>query len=815
MKRPVISLFLLVTAVYTLLICCTRESPTEPATNSYWWMIAFSDNFSGATGLWANFYSGNLSNKDGLFWSWTDTSPVFNDSEAIAAGRVHGAASLKGIASSKTIRISMDVQFSSVDSNSAEISLIDSENQRQYLLNIGRSGKEQPIPYVLTLACLSSDSTRKIISEVPQPIKELKADIPYEMVLTVDKSSAQGSLLQEGSFICRVSTPSGAFATWRLSTEIDLEGMPLSPIKVFSFTILYIVQGTCAWKWSDTSAIRVDNVQSATPLKAIGHTIGMPTSRADGLSWGWTANIPLRISLWIKLSSSTSGSAAVTVLDNDLNRKYWLIIGNYGVGKAAAGVLSVIITQAGDSQTVVDQAQQPVQNLIADTCYRLVLTLDTSKVLGEIQQSGSTLAHTEIQSGPIAAGNTQTLSPGIELSGTASSPVNVGGFMVETYSPISGGSSCPFIYSFDGASYTIDAEPYGGSICKGLKRTEWSVLGHLKETHGVYDLLITNELDETQYTDELKLLAIDHPCSLFVAPDVSGGIHTFFRPLLSLSATDRTGNDIATLCSAKDGKRWTGSMTQFDPDGKGEPRDTLTFCFLKPSNAAYVKLLINAGTTAWGATMGKRFLAMYGSGVGRWYDEVDNNGPAYKRIMNWYRNEELYMLKLQVFTRDGWKHKATILGAGPVIAADRVYTIDIHDAPGDTLKVRMAPPPGFWAFDWIAADYSADAPVSIHAVTPRYAYNTSGNDVRGTLSCIDNKFHEAEKGDSVRLSFPVPPSVKGLSRTVVLEANGYYKIHLKAFGLPEFALLSEIDKPGFSARFALQEFRKLERSHMQ
>ncbi|MBN2264427.1 MAG: hypothetical protein JW775_01310, partial [Candidatus Aminicenantes bacterium] len=79
--------------------------------------------------------------------------------------------------------------------------------------------------------------------------------------------------------------------------------------------------------------------------------------------------------------------------------------------------------------------------------------------------------------------------------------------------------SCPFVYSWNGKGYVLDAEPYGAAVTEGLKRTDWIELSELRPSAGVYRLLLANELDETQYTDELKLVAVDHAPGRKVAAD--------------------------------------------------------------------------------------------------------------------------------------------------------------------------------------------------------------------------------------------------------------------------------------------------------
>ena len=85
--------------------------------------------------------------------------------------------------------------------------------------------------------------------------------------------------------------------------------------------------------------------------------------------------------------------------------------------------------------------------------------------------------------------------------------------------------SCPFIYSFDGNKYVFDAEPLGGATTKGLERTEYSKMDYLKNTDDSYKILVRNEVEETQYIDELSLLAIRHDEDKEVIPDLNGNFY--------------------------------------------------------------------------------------------------------------------------------------------------------------------------------------------------------------------------------------------------------------------------------------------------
>ncbi len=372
------------------------------------------------------------------------------------------------------------------------------------------------------------------------------------------------------------------------------------------------------------------------------------------------------------------------------------------------------------------------------------------------------------------------------------------------------GESCSFIYSFDGEDYIFDAEPYGGAICEGLKRSEWCILENLKETNGRYRLLLRNELDETQYTDELRLIVVDHPAGTQVAPDESGRVHTLSNLQAPKRAYERDGKDITQAVSENDHIFWHKTYECGKQLKKDDLKEELIFEFPKPQNAPKAKLFVHAGTEPWGSQVAKKFLGLYGSELPQWYNEVNRLGPAFYRIWSWYTEEELYLLKVRVQTPSGWKIKGMIFGGGPFISEDKVYLIDTSDVPGETLRIMLTPPLNFWRLDRVAVDYTEDPPLYVTDVAPLLAVSSKGQDVREALSLADNKFFiMPNPGEFAELGYDSPPRLDGFERTVILKATGYYDIHLKPEGKKQREVLERIDsEPNFTLQFAYQEYLK-------
>jgi hypothetical protein len=377
--------------------------------------------------------------------------------------------------------------------------------------------------------------------------------------------------------------------------------------------------------------------------------------------------------------------------------------------------------------------------------------------------------------------------------------------------------SCPFIYSFDGEQYIFDAEPYGAAICQGLKRTEWCRLDNLKEVNGYYKIKIINQVDETQYTDEIKLIVIDHPGGVRIAPDVTGGIHTFVQTFASYRAYDSEGKDLMSKVSKNDWIFWQTSTEGKNPDRKEDLRDTLYFEFPKPRGAQTAKLLVNACTTLWGSQMLKQYLELFGNQVRAWYDEINHMGPAYYRLMDQKAKAERYLLQVRVETRDGWKTKDLIMGGGPFISKDKAYILDISDVPGDTLKIKLTPPATFWMINYLGVDYSEDLPLKLVEIDTLEAVDWKGRDVREALAYNDNNYLIMPNiGDTAELTFQSLPYFNGMERSIILKASGYYDIHLKEEGEPKTEILRRfMFDPEYMHQYAFKEYLKWKKEKIE
>ncbi len=371
-------------------------------------------------------------------------------------------------------------------------------------------------------------------------------------------------------------------------------------------------------------------------------------------------------------------------------------------------------------------------------------------------------------------------------------------------------SSCPFIYSFNGEKYIFDAEPYGGSVSEGLKKTDYSRLEDLKAVDGKYKLLMKNITDETQYTDELKLLVIEHPVNTEVAPDINGYFFVFKKALPPLSVTDESGKEVTIFFNKKDNVQWQTDLPFDTLYVNKKLKHELIIKFSKPKDAKKVKLLINAGTAQWGEYMIKRMLEYRGNKVDNWYEDIDKKGIELLKLYKFVEREELFIMNANVFENGKWVTRGTVSAGGPYMDEDRIVELNIENVTGDTLFIKLSPPYGYWKFDYAGAVYESDINPKITELSLSYAKNEKGQDLRDSLSAIDGNYYTMpDSASAAKLEFEVPSPVEDMNRSLYLKTTGYYEIHLKKDKPEQTELIEKIyNTPGLIPEVSMDEYIK-------
>jgi len=360
--------------------------------------------------------------------------------------------------------------------------------------------------------------------------------------------------------------------------------------------------------------------------------------------------------------------------------------------------------------------------------------------------------------------------------------------------------SCPFVYSYDSQEYVFDAEPLGGAVTRGLQRTDLSKLEYLKEDNGKYKLLVRNEVPETQYLDEMKLVVVDHPKGTEVVTNLAGELHTISNPQKPILAIDEKGNDLIRFVEENDYTFWQTKLPVLNYDSLNNLRHQLTFIFPKPQHQKRAKLIINAGTALWGSQMIREMLSLYGSG-----EEIEK-----EQMMQFVVREELYYLKLNVMENDIWNSQGLIFGGGPFIAETKTYDLDLSNVKGDSLFIQFNPPFGFWTIDYIAVEYDDIVVPDYTEITLSKAVDMTDKDILPIISEYNGEYQTMpEVGDYFLLEYDALPIVSGLERTYFLKTTGYYELHLpKDQPMKEELLQRIVSEPGEVVKYSMELYNQ-------
>ncbi len=349
--------------------------------------------------------------------------------------------------------------------------------------------------------------------------------------------------------------------------------------------------------------------------------------------------------------------------------------------------------------------------------------------------------------------------------------------------------SCPLVYSHEGSSDYLESETFAGAVFKGAERTSFDVLHHAQPDHGKLMLTMTDEGQETEYTNEMKILSVDAPNGVTVIPDFKGGIHTISQEVKPVRCIDFNGGNRLSEVLNQDKSYWQSDLNGKDFTQSSGLRDGLILEFPKPAAAKVAKIVVASTNTKLAIFAFERIFKMKGESRLQWYQKLENDREEQMKFVRFMVREG--MLRVSVWQKEHWNDQAAIAGIGPLITKPQIALLDLSAVEGETVKIKLEATTDLWKIDQVYLDYSPDVAVAVQECSPSSAITEDGRNVESLLAKDDNQYFAMILGESARLSFDVPPVDSTMKRTYILKSKGYYHQWFDSHGEDQAA---EVDR---------------------
>ncbi len=338
------------------------------------------------------------------------------------------------------------------------------------------------------------------------------------------------------------------------------------------------------------------------------------------------------------------------------------------------------------------------------------------------------------------------------------------------------GGCCLFVYPWNGREYAFETEAYTASVTRGLERDDYSLLSQIREQDGRYRLMISNDMDETQYTNFMELWLVDHAPGVEPRAGDDGELYGISAPTPPLSARDGDGNDLRPWLEKRDRLIWEPEP---EPDANGDLRREIVMTFPRPQQATHARLVASATYTLWSGWTAAYNFHLLGPNLADWYRQIDTDPAAAAQLRDWMAREDIYVLHAEVDVGGRWETRGVVPVGGPFASDERVAPLDLTGVTGSELRIRLRPPAGFWALNSFAVDYGPESRLSVTRVPLASARDAQGNDLTPALSAADDLYYEMPvTGDRAWVEFASPQQPPGTERTIFLHSRGYYRMHV-------------------------------------
>ncbi len=365
-------------------------------------------------------------------------------------------------------------------------------------------------------------------------------------------------------------------------------------------------------------------------------------------------------------------------------------------------------------------------------------------------------------------------------------------------------SSCPVVYIKDGAGYVFKGELYPGTLTPGMEHPDYLPLPGFYPEKNTFEVLVTNELREKQYTDVLLLWVVDHENQSRVLLNEHGELQTFSRLISPQKIYNESGRVAPDVLQENDDLAYTFNNELATTNSTRE----LVLHFERPPAADHAKLFLSAKNSLWLDYIYGKFNEQFGAYYNQF--QQDQQKLSAEKIHKWVDEQDI-PLSVYLKTENGWELVKKVNTVGPMANRDLGIELDLERVSAKKIEVKLVCGFMFWELDYAAIDYDEKQIKSqLIKITPYQAMDENNTDVTTLLTMVDKQYLEqAERGNAVTVSFHAPQQPEGTERSVFLVSQGYYNYIRDYKGIPDFKRIKTFREKNAFTRFSENSYKSI------
>lgn len=354
------------------------------------------------------------------------------------------------------------------------------------------------------------------------------------------------------------------------------------------------------------------------------------------------------------------------------------------------------------------------------------------------------------------------------------------------------GGSCPYLYSYDGSKYVLEAEAFSTAISKALETETYHVLPSLKQTGDQLKVRIANERPETHLFNRINLYAVEAGKASSVVLDIQNNAWPVYNEISPQDGWTASGKRIVSLVAQKDEVFWQSELDEVYL-GAGF-RDTLDLEFkLHQENTSATLIvdainsdLINEVYAAAGVIIGEESLMFYHA--------LENEPALQQYFKKWIEKSSLLV---EVQHGEEWVRAGHILPEANEVSFRRALRLeDLKVDTSSGLRIRLSSMMDVWQIDAVTMDTTMVTPLEKQVLDQKSMKASNGNPMmEEAIRSSDFLYALLMPPDHMEIIYEPGPAQEMQKPVYILSAQGYlYEWFPKVENTFAHETMNEIDR---------------------